>query len=649
MSFVPSQPLAKFGEVHNADETEVFIAEEQEPGQVQQEFGGAGQPTEAESLKNIVWYEIEANSFTDFGPQITTKAREYFNPNRTQGKAKVVKEEAMAGWQADVTDTQFPRFARAFLFSEDYTPGTIDGAKIGTKPDTRSPMRRARGSNEIATHVTSIVVASGNADKINFRNVETELETPAFGVGDIVKVVDYDEGPNNNRVGLVTALVTGQGGVDVTEGTLVDQSSTATTAPPPVGNEIAPYAAGNTFLGKVTPVRVLSVGFRFGTGVVTAKRVSSTDHRLRLTFTGIDRDTYPCSAFNEGETICIGGDPKPDGSGTAKEGAFHFAATETTQDTYRFVQVGNDADTIFLGGLATIEQIEENSGNTILTFSDSENPAPVSENTGAGQDIEIYWGSFFFNGSRKRTFQVERTLGTGPALTNAPLPRQSDVIIGCLPNEMTVNMNQEEFVSSDLTFLPLDSGSITFEDYARPISSTDTDPQRLCHEEKGTLAARRSGLDGYSTQTDVHRVILDYTDFPTRRGFFRFVEQATFSLNNNATGTPALGYKGYIAQNARRFEAKGDLTVLFKDASAIDAVRNNVTCFMNIACISVDSRHAVIYNIPNLTLSGNVAVEQGDDVKMELEAMGFEGRIGHVASITSMLYVPHFVTNDDRG
>lgn len=616
MAFKLSNPLAGFGEVHNADETQVFIAEEVSPGELSTTPG------------EIVWREIEANSFTDFGPQITTGAREYFNPKRTQGKAKVQKEEAMAGWQADVTDTQFPRFARAFLFHEDLPPGRTETYPLGSKPDTQSPYV------DKAVPITAITAVAGADHGLTFDNTADELGTLPFSVvankhSDIILITDYSGGPNTGKV--LVAKGSSATGLTFADGALASQAGRL----PPGNVGATPSKVNGANVpknGAVTPFRVTCIGRRYAAGVVKADVVSTSDSRLKLTFTGID--SVPVEA---GETICIGGD---------------LAITHFDRTKYR-------------GGFATIESKTEGT-DTVLIFNDQE--YSVAKDDGAAKTIDIYWGNFFINGSQKRTYQVERTLGKGPPTNtttsditvgsvtvrpgealvdtngNVIEAQQSDVILGCLPNECTVNMEQESFINSDFTFLPLDSGSLSFNDWNRDLSATP--PGMLCHQQTGTLTTSRSGLDGYSTQTDVHRVVIDYKDVSTRRKLFTFVETATFSLNNNATGTPALGYKGYVAQNARRFEAKGNLTVLFEKSEAIDAIRNNTTCFMNITAVAVDSQHAVVYNIPNLTLSGNVAVEQGADVKMELEAMGFEGSIGHVASITTMLYIPKWVFSD---
>ena len=608
MAFQLANDLAGFGAVHNADETQVFIAEEDSPGKLSTTAG------------QVVWHEIEANNFTDFGPQITTGAREYFNPKRTQGKAKVQKEEAMAGWQADVTENQFPRFARAFLFHEDFPEGYEGSAPYGSKPDTHSPFAR------VPTPVTAITDTKISFNNTAYGTAGATLGTDAFDTGDIIKVIDEDGGPNDG----ITAVVVTADATGVTCAANSFTAQAATTLTDKLNIQAAPSTvngANVVKLGQTATIRVVCVGRRFVKNTVQVKAVSATDNRAQLTFVGLT--DLP---FVKGETICVGG----------STAALGFDRTK------------------WKGGFATIEEIDV-SANTVLTCNNQEYRVEGTDLQASGDNtIEVYWGHVFVNGSQKRTYQVERTLGKGYVTDSAGAPimdtgtppknivgQQSDVILACLPNECTVNFEQEKFVNADFTFLPLDSGSISFNDWNRALDATP--PGMLCHQQAGTLLEKRQNLEGYSCQTDVHRVTLDFKDPETRGRLFTYVESATFSLNNNATGTPALGYKGYIAQNARRFEAKGNLTILFEKTEAIDAIRNNTTCFMSLMTLAVDTQRAMIYNIPNLTLSGNVAVEQGSDVKMELEAMGYEGSVGHVASITNMLHIPKWVFGpDDR-
>lgn len=66
-----------------------------------------------------VWYELEPNSYTDFGPSITTVARNPISSKRKRQKGVVTDLDAAGGFNQDLTFTNFsPLFPGAFLSSK---------------------------------------------------------------------------------------------------------------------------------------------------------------------------------------------------------------------------------------------------------------------------------------------------------------------------------------------------------------------------------------------------------------------------------------------------------------------------------------------------------------------------------------------------
>ena len=521
------------GEIQNADETEVYVAPEASPGRL---------PAAAEQY----WYEVEVNSFADTGTQITTTARSYFNPKRVEGKPRVTKEEARAGWQSDVTDDQFPRFARGFLYSDDGT-----GVPSGSKPDTHSIFRdKPVPVTELTTTDITVANTTGAA----------ALVTRPFREGDIVKILDRNRGPNDNRVAVLAS------------------GTNATTLVAPANS----FVAQDSNLGGV---RVVCVGHRLEDNKTAAVETGGIA-TLTLTSPATTRN-FTALGLSAGETIFIGGD------------------------------VAANRFTAAVNGFATIQSVSANE----LRFS-STTFTPADESAASGKLIDIYFGSYIVNGSTKRTWQMERTLGHDGG---TPPKYQSEVITGCLPNEATINFQPDSFVNADLTFMPLIAGEKSF---------TDT----LCHEETGVNVQKRRNLGGYAAQIDVYSARIRRLSGGDQ--LFKWVESANITLNNNVTGTTALGVRGYIAQNARKFMATGTLTILFQNIGSIEAIRKNETCYFNMITLAEDSRHAVVYDIPQLTLSGGLTVEQGQDIKQNLELTGFGDPDGNLASITAMLHIP---------
>lgn len=544
--------LATVGQVHNADDTQVFACAEL-----------AGSPGKLPAADKQVWREIEANSFSAFGPTVTKKSREFFNPKRTQGKSKTMKKEAEAGWNADITDDQFPRFARSFLTADD---GGTANAPLGAKADTQSIY------NE-----NTLLVGAISATTIALDNDATKLGTPIFKVGDIVKLFDRQRGPNHGKIGVCIAP---------TNGTVLTFAANTWTAEP-----TADMGDANGYPNK----RLVAVGFR----LETAKAEFDASEKS-LSLVDTPTNDFTTLGLSVGETICIGGE---------------------------------EADNRFTTNANGFAKIESIAAHKIIFEDLAFIPADGAKD---GRTIELYFGNYLQNGNTKRTFQIERTVGrntASSAVVGQGTNYQSQVVVGAMPNVCTVKMEQESFVNADVTFFPLNSGTAKFGD-------------GLCHLVPNSKRATRQELDGYSTQSDVYRAKLKIENEPDQ--IFSFIETATYMLDNKVSGTPALGAEGYIAQNSRQFMATASMRVLFQNVKAIDAIIDNQTCFINIITLAKDSRHAVVYDLPQLTLGGSVVMERGSDIKMDLEGTAHADRQGRVASITMMLHVPEFVDSIGR-
>ena len=567
-----NRKYAQAGEIQNADETQVFVALED--------------PLRSGRLPSTpYWREVEANSFSEFGTVITTTARSYFNPDRVEGQPRVTKEEAQAGWQADVTDDQFPRFARGFLFSDD---GIVANQPAGSKPDTQSVYRDA------PTPIKSIDDTAGTITIVfdGAQNTPAMLGSRAFMVDDIIKILDRDRGPNNNRLARVTVVDTASADHTLTVVPIYSGSSLVAQSQTDLAEKNVPGSTQKLVQG----LRVVCVGHRLSSGAA-AVTVTGTPAIASLDLDSATTPNFTSIGLSAGETIFIGGD--------ADANRFTDNAADDTM---------NDAN-----GFATIGSVSD----LKLTFSQTTfNPVT---GTKTGKAIDIFFGSYLANGSTKRSFQVERTLGNDG---QSPRKYQSEVVTGCLPNECTVNFQPDTFVNADLTFMPLIAGEKKFSD-------------TLCHAETNAKLVKRANLGGYAAQIDVYSAKIRRQSAAESDSLFKWVESATVVINNNATGTSALGVRGYIAQNARKLMISGTMEILFQKVDSIEAIRKNETCLFNLITLDEGSRHAMIYDIPSVTLSGGLTVEQGSDIKQNIEVKGFGNSDGHVVSITSMLHVPN--------
>lgn len=141
---------------------------------------------EEASLKTLpaspVWYPLEPNSYSDFGGQITTVARNPINPSRQQKKGVTTDLSASGGFNQDLTHTNLTRFMQGFMFAdirEKKTTTPMNGAAIAitavataTKAYTTTAVGFAAGDLALAS---GFGVAANNGVKTVATNTGGEV------------------------------------------------------------------------------------------------------------------------------------------------------------------------------------------------------------------------------------------------------------------------------------------------------------------------------------------------------------------------------------------------------------------------------------------------------------------------------------------
>lgn len=295
---------------------------------------------------------------------------------------------------------------------------------------------------------------------------------------------------------------------------------------------------------------------------------------------------------------------------------------------------------IFVGGDTASDQFANAANNgfkRIRTIAanrltiDKSDAAMVTE-TGTGLDIRLFFGDVLRNetGSliTRRSYNVERTLGAPDDA--APAQIQSEVLIGAVPNEFTLNIPSADLLNADLTFVATDNAQ----------RDGTTGPKQSSVQEPDTAKE-------YNTSSDVTRIRLSTVSSvsaaPT--ALFAFITEGNISINNNVTPNKAVGVLGAFDVTAGTFTVSGSLTAYFADVAATQAVRNNSDVTLDIGFAR--DNQGVIFDLPLIALGdGRLSVEVDQPITLPLTTDAASGQdvdenLDHTLLITYFNYLPN--------
>lgn len=286
---------------------------------------------------------------------------------------------------------------------------------------------------------------------------------------------------------------------------------------------------------------------------------------------------------------------------------------------------------IYIGGDLSIMGFENNGGFARIgsiaagyLVLDKVDWTPEAE-AGGVKTVQVYFGMVLKNESdpaliKRRSYQLERTLGEDADGT------MSEYLVGAVPNELTLNVPQEDKVTIDLSFVAADhqgrSGAVGVKD--------------------GTRVGVVEG-DAFNTSSDFTRIKI--ASVPEDGGaapipLFAFMTDLTITVNNNVSGAKAIGVLGSFDANVGTFEVGGSLTGYFASIDAVNAVRNNASITLD--AIMVKDNQAIVWDMPLLTLgNGRLNVEQDQPVTIPLDTAAAESDFGHTLLLMFFPWLPN--------
>jgi hypothetical protein len=545
-----------------------------------------------------VWKPLEPNSYSDFGGEITTIARNPINPSRQRKKGVTTDLKAAGGFNTDLTQENLQDILQGFFFADLRRKDEHDVATVGIHYEALSAVVVAGGTSGyvVGDLLTLVGGTFGTVAKAYVATVSgggVVLTVNFTGTGAVKG--DYTVVPANPvstttsgaGVGTVTLTVTWEtlegdyvvtaDGDNYVAGDLVfaknfDDAINNGLKHAVAGSTTTSVKVSETLVDAATQTGTISrVGYKFGSGELS---IDVSGDLPKLVSTGRDLTEF---GLIPGEWIFIGGD------GTNEK----FVAG--TGEGNGFARVRS---------VSVTEMELDKTANEMVT------------DTGAGKVITLFFGRILKNelGSliKRRTYHVERTLGAPD--TSLPNDLQAEYLVGAVPNEFAMNVKTADKITCDLTFVAIDNEQV--------------DAGNL---KDGTRPPIREAA-AFNTSSDIPRIKLSKVD-PSSGDvtpLFAFAEDLKLTIKNNATPNKAIGKLGAFEVTVGTFAVGGDLTVYFADVAATRAVRENAD--VTIDFHTVKQNGGITFDIPLLSLGdARVKVEQDKAITLPLSVEAATG------------------------
>jgi len=544
------------------------------------------------------WKPLEPNTYTDFGGQITTLARNPINPSRQRKKGVTTDLESGGGFDTDITQTNLQDKLQGLFY-----------ANLRRKPET---FERTSGQGVVTFEHVPCTNVNGTTEVYTFSNLQlTVAVVAAGGAGYVVGDVLTLSGGTFTTAAQVTVL-TAPAGVVATVS--ITRPGRYTVAP---GNPVATTGgtgAGCTITATITTgaVTFLVGNLVFMSGFTNAannglKRVTAA---TTTTITVAENVVNETPSVTAAEVTVVGHQGAAGDLDIDNAGSLPALTTTVLNLTTLNLTVG---EWMFLGGDLAANQFDTAANNgfkRIRTIAanriefDKSASAMVTE-ANAADTIQIFFGRVLKNelGTAivRRTYNLERTLGApDDTLPSSP---QAEYLEGQVLNEATINIPVANKVTVDLTYVGAD------------------------HTTRTHLAGLKSGTrpnlaeaDAFNTSSDFSRIKMHVVTAgsPAPSALFAFLTELSFSFNNNATPLKAVGILGAFEVSSGTFEVQGSVTAYFSTVDAVAAVRNNSD--VTIDCHMVKANAGITIDLPLVSLgNGRLNVEQDQPITLPLD------------------------------
>jgi Phage tail tube protein len=545
------------------------------------------------------WRPLEPNSYTDFGGQITTIARNPINPSRQRKKGVTTDLDANGGFDTDITQTNLQDILQGFFF-----------ANLRPKPET---IKRTSGAGVVTYEHVPTTSVDGAAETYVLSNIQANSAVVAAGgtgytVGDVLTAT----GGTSTTTSQFTVLTVAAGVVLTVS---VTRRGRYTVYP---GNPVSTTGGtgtGCTLTVTSGPAATFLVGHLiFASGYTNAannglKRITAVTVN-GTTLTVAENLVTETPSATAAELVAVGAQAGAGDLDIDNAGSLPALTSTTLNFTTLGLIVG---EWLYLGGDVAANQFDTAANNgfkRIRTIAanriefDKSVLAMVTE-ANAADTIQIFWGRVLKNelGTliRRRTYNLERTLGAPE--DSAPTSEQAEYLEGQIFNEFNINVPVASKATATLNFIGTDN---TTRAYTAGLKS-------------GTRPALIEA-DAFNTSSDVSRIKMAQVvaGNPAPTALFAFLTELTFTGTNNATPNKAVGVLGAFEVTAGTFEIGGTVTAYFASVDAIAAVRANADVTIDAHLVKANA--GITIDLPLISLgNGRLSVEQDQPITLPLD------------------------------
>lgn len=249
--------------------------------------------------------------------------------------------------------------------------------------------------------------------------------------------------------------------------------------------------------------------------------------------------------------------------------------------------------------------------------------ATMLDETGTDLTVRLFFGNVIRNENnpaliKRRSYQLERTLG------NDANGVMSEYLVGAVPSELSLNIQQADKVTADLSFVAVD------------------------HEQRNGTVGVKAGTrpsqveaPAFNTSSDFSRIKMHIIEDgnPNPTPLFAYLTELTLTINNNVSPAKAVGVLGAFDINVGTFAVSGSVEAYFAEIAAVQAVRNNSDVTLDF-CLVKDNA-GIVFDVPLISLGdGRLNVEADNPIKLPLSTEAAEGVHGSTLLLNFFPYLP---------